>query len=223
MNTADEILSTTFELNPGIVLKGAKITDCQVRLISRADRKVLPLVESETEREDTFLTQSIARFGSITDKNQIRDLIDKLYMGDELRIREEIATLEAQFVRASKKPEEPAVKKIVRASDILSEPFSLNPGVLINGQRVTTCVVRLLSRGEWRQLEAEQNSIKKNDLYFLLSIVQFGDITEITSEHIDELLDVDVQRINDEIGRLEEIYAPDSKSGSGEPEPLGDD
>ena len=105
----------------------------------------------------------------------------------------------------------------------MSETFSLSPGVLINGQRVTTCVVRLLSRGEWRQVDAELIKMKRDDLYYLLSIVQFGDFTEVTPAHIDQLYDVDVRRINDEIGRLEGLYAPESKSGDGGLEPLGDD
>ena len=221
MNTADEILSTSFELNPGIVLKGVKIKHCQIRLLTRGERKAIALEQDETTRDDLFFAQSIARFGTIEDRNEIGDLVDKLVRADELRIRGEMAKLDAKFLTTDTPPEEPAVKKTVRASDILSEPFSLNPGIVINGQRVTTCVVRLLTRGEWRQVQALENKAERDDLYYLLSVVQFGEVTNTTPGHIDELLDVDVQRINDEIGRLEELYAPESKSGDGEPEPAG--
>src|SRR6185436_3550020 len=135
------------------------------------------------------------------------EAVDNLLRGDELRIRSEMAKLDAKFL-PTEPPPLPTVKRILRATDIVSKPFALNPGLTINGQQIKTCVVRLLTKGEWKTLEAEEDRIKKDDLFFLLSVVQFGNIIEIKPEHIDQLVDVDIQRINGQIGELEAQYAP---------------
>ena len=200
------------------MVRGAKISDCQVRLLTRGERKAIALEQDETTRDDLFFSQSIARLGTIDDRNEISEAVDSLLRGDELRIRSEMAKLDAKYL-PTEPPTQPTVKRILRATDIVSKPFALNPGLTINGQEIKTCVVRLLSRGEWKTLEAEEDRIKKDDLYFLLSIVQFGNVTEIKPDYIDQLVDVDIQRINGQIGELEAQYAPASKSDGGGSEP----
>ena len=211
-------LSDPFKLSPGIVVKGARITDCQVRLLTRGERKAIALEQDETTRDDLFFAQSIARLGTIEDRNEISEAVDSLLRGDELRIRGEMAKLDAKFL-PTEPPTSPTVKRILRATDIVSKPFALNPGLAIDKQQIKTCVVRLLTRGEWKKLEAEDDGIKKDDLFFLLSIVQFGNIIEIKPEYVDQLVDVDIQRINGEIGELGAQYAPETKSIDGGSEP----
>jgi hypothetical protein len=97
----------------------------------------------------------------------------------------------------------------------VSEPFAIT-GFDLDGKPQRSCIVRLLRRGEWRRIQTEIDPVKRADLTLLYSIVQIGDILKVEQKHLDLLLEMDVQIINEEVEALRERYAPVSKSGGQE-------
>jgi hypothetical protein len=208
--------TTTVKLNPGFTFIDSKgqqhrIDEAEIGLLTRAERKVILAVKDDpVEQDDVALLKRVKRLGPVTDSNEIRAALEYLPGPDEERIRLAVEEFEKTFEAASK-PAPPKAKRIVEESDILSSVFALNPGVVINGKAHKSCVVRLLRRGEWKQIDAEADEEKKNDLALWLSIVQLGDLTEVELEHIDLLASGDEERINEEVKRLEDSFRPDRR------------
>jgi hypothetical protein len=197
---ANDTLSPVIKLNPGLTFRGQQITEAQVKLLKRADRKAIEARPAE-ERFDVFLVRSIARLGSLTSPEEINEASGFLLLPDEERISGAINDLLAQFSETPQ-PDQPGVKREVLATDLLSQPFGLNPGISIDGVEVKSCIVRLLRRGELKQLAAITDPVEETDLSLWLSIVQLGDITDVTREHIDMLTTVDEERIHREAAEL---------------------
>jgi hypothetical protein len=206
----NRIESKPFRLNPGILVDDKRVTECVVTLLTRGEKKNLQK-EPETTREDTTLAQSIVRLGEMTDRTLILANLDNLAEIDVLRINREIQRLEEQCFEAGEVVE-PFQKRTMNTSEILSEAFSLNPGVTINGKEQQSCVVRLLRRGEIKEIERAGTDAAKDDLFFLYAIVQIGDCMNVTLEHIDCLAEGDVQRINEVYEELRAQHAPSLKS-----------
>jgi hypothetical protein len=95
---------------------------------------------------------------------------------------------------------------VVLATDILSALFPLSPGINVDGKEIKSCVVRLLRRGELKQIDSVADPVEQSDLSLWLSIVQFGDITDVTREHVDMLTAVDEERIQKEIAELQSSF-----------------
>ena len=92
----------------------------------------------------------------------------------------------------------------------------MNPGIQsADEQWQRSCVIRLIRRGEWKQIQAEPDPRKREDLILLFTLVQIGDILKVEQEHIDDLLETDIERINKESEVLRALYALDSKSDEG--------
>jgi hypothetical protein len=69
---ASDVLSPVIALNPGITFRGQKITEVQVKLLKRAERKAIALRPAE-EQNDVFLLRSIARLGHLTAPDEIAE------------------------------------------------------------------------------------------------------------------------------------------------------
>lgn len=204
------IESDVFTLYPGVVIDGQPKTECVVTLLTRDQVKDIQK-EPEGQREDMELMYSIVRLGDVTDPTFIGVALGSLMVTDEIRIRQAVTQLQAECLTEGA-PEPPTVRRIMPEIDLVSEPFALNPGVFINGQWQRTCSVRLLHRGEWKQIQAEPDPINQDDLSLYLSIVQLGNCTAVELAHVDQLTGGDVDRINEAIEELRAQYAPGSKS-----------
>jgi hypothetical protein len=185
--------------------QGHQITEAEVRLLTRADRKVIFAPGSPDERQDIALLKRITRLGDITDANTIATALDYLPLVDEDALQKAIVELDTKFVSVGK-ADLPAAKAMTRSSDIVSDVFSLNPGVIIDGREQKSCVVRLMRRGEWKQVDAEPDSQKRDDLALYFNIVQLGDCTDVTLEHLDQICLADYERINAEVRKLEDSF-----------------
>jgi hypothetical protein len=201
---SSDVLSPVIKLNPGFTYKGQRITEAQVRLLNRADRKAIARRAPE-EQDEAFLLRSIVSFGQVKDRTEIASAFEYLLAPDEERITRALNALQAQFADAPE-PEQPKVKRVVLATDLLSKPFGLSPGINIAGIEIKSCVVRLLRRGELKQLDAVADPVEQSDLSLWMSVVQFGDITDVTREHIDMLAAVDEERIQREIAELQDSF-----------------
>ncbi len=203
--------SKPFQLYPGITgPKGEAITECVVRLLTRKDEREIAACLEGT-RDDARLARQIARLGSIADRSELMSAVEHLALVDELRIRQKAAELEAECLATAEAPPL-TVRKIVSPTDIISGQIALAPGVFIGDQWQKFCIVKLLTRGEWKQMQAEQDEIKRVDTELYLSVVQFGTCTKVEPSHIDQLTDGDVGRIMMAIEELAAQYAPLSKS-----------
>lgn len=210
MIKTNRIESKPFRLHPGLIVEDKLVNECVVTLLTRGDKKALQK-EPESTREDTAIAQSIVRLGDITDRSLLLAHLDDLAEVDVIRINREIQRLEELCFEVGEVLE-PYQKKTINTSDIASEPFALNPGVTIDGKEQRSCIVRLLRRGEIKEIERAGSDAAKDDLFFFYVIVQLGDCLNVTLEHIDALADGDVQRINDAYEELRAQHAPSSKS-----------
>lgn len=202
--------SAPFKLYPGVIIVDKLVAECVVTLLSRGEKKAIEK-EPESNREDTALAWSIIRLGDITDRTLILAALNDLAEVDVIRISREVQKLEEQCFEAGEVVE-PLARKTINTSDIASQPFALNPGVTIGGREQKSCVVRLLRRGEIKEIERATSDTEKDDLFFFYTIVQLGDCMSVQLEHIDALADGDVQRINEAYEELRAQYAPTSKS-----------
>ena len=207
-----EAHSKLFHLNPGIrTSKGEALTECVVRLLTRADIKEIAR-EPEASRDDAALARHIVRIGDVTESSSILLAVAELVSVDELRIRTQVAEFEAECLKPADAVK-PVTRPPLRETDIAGEVFTLSPGPLIHGARATACRVRLLTRAENKIIEAQADPEVRDDLFFLFAIIQLGNHTQITQEHIDALTLDDAERIGDAYTELRAQYAPDSKSG----------
>ncbi len=208
-----EKLSEPFQLNPGVKDDhGTVLTECVVRLLTRADQKKLAK-EPDATREDAALARRVYSVGGNTERTFIQDALDAMALVDLARIQQQYALLEADCLTGGGGDAAgPRVRKIVKATDILSAPIQLNPGVYIDGEWRKTAIVRLLTRGEWKKLQAIPDDVERDDLALYFALVQLGDVVNVTPEHIDELTDGDVDRINRALEELAAEYAADTKS-----------
>jgi hypothetical protein len=216
--------SEPFNLIPGLTVDGEPVSECVLRLLTRNDLKLIAECRAEDEKaqekggkglnppEDIELSTCIARLGSITDRTFIRLCIDQLADVDIARIRAKYLEMQSSCFPDTGVVEEPKNIKILRETDIRSKPFELNPGLEINGQWHKSAVVRLLRRGEWKQIVNEQDPVKRSDLELFHSIVQIGDCTKFTMADLDNLTDVDQERIFKAAEGLRAEYAPQPKS-----------
>jgi hypothetical protein len=211
MNIAPVEVTRDVTLNPGVMLDGKPLTACKIRLLTRGDNKFIAAAQ-ESERDDVALARAIVQIGEIKEREIISSLLDVLTVPDELRIRDALARLEGECLKEAGGSTLDPLARILSPTDISSEPFALNPGIVIGAKKLTSCIVRLLTRGEWKKIIAETSTATRDDLALLHGIVQLGDQTNITMEHINALTDVDVGRINEEAERLRAQYAPESKS-----------
>jgi hypothetical protein len=194
-------------LNPGFTFRNQRITTCEVRLLTRAQRKAIAQEKEADKRDDLLLGQSIVRFSNIENANDIADALDYLLYADEERIEKALSDLENQFKDAPD-PEPLKVQKIVRSTDILSPVFALNPGIRVDGKEIKSCVVRLLTRSEARQVASEPDESVADDLALYFSIVQMGSLTNVTLEHINMLTGPDEIRIKEAMAALRESFRP---------------
>jgi hypothetical protein len=88
--------------------QGHQITEAEVRLLTRADRKVIFAPGSPDERQDLALLKRITRLGDITDANTIATALDDLPLVDEDALQKAIVELDTEFVSAGK----PALPKL---------------------------------------------------------------------------------------------------------------
>lgn len=204
------IESNPFPLRPGVVVDGKLLTDCVVRVLTRGEEKEIAQ-EPEEERGGLELCRSIVRLGNITDQAIISEAFDFLVGTDIFRIQQAISNLQAECF-TDQSIDEPATIRTLRTTDIKGAAFRLNPGLVIDGRNVNSCVVRILRRGEDKLLEKEPDPTKRDDLFLYLCVVQFGDCVNITPEMIDMLTADDCNRISDAYKELRAIYSPSDKS-----------
>jgi hypothetical protein len=207
----NRVESKPFRLHPGVILNDKLVTECVVTILTRGEKKALEK-EPEVSREDTALAWSILRLGDITDRTLILSALNDLADVDVSRIKAKSVELENQYYEAGE-AEEPAIRRILSATDIAGEPFALNPGIIVDGKKQKSCIVRLMTRGESKRVQREETLEAQNDLFFLFIVAQIGDIVNVKQEHIDLLTEVDIERINEAYEELRAQYAPDAKSG----------
>lgn len=207
-----EARSEPFQLNPGVDYQGRQLTECVVRLLPRSDRKLIAAIADLVEQDNQSLVRSIVRLGDVTDRNQIADAVEELLPPDEDRIRDELEALGSRFAaKVTAKDEVIAKLRIRRATDICSDPFELNPGLVIDNKAVTTCVVRLATRGDWKLIEAAASEEERGDLSLLHGIAQLGDLPEVTLEQVNALIAPDEERITKEITALRNKFRPQAE------------
>lgn len=210
MNPAAPVpaVSEPITLSPGVMLNGSAVTEARVRLITRADRSAASK-EPEDNRESFILARQIASFGSSRDQTLIASAVDHLTAPDEARLRNAISELEAVFFLAPTLDKQGSVP-VVPTSDILSEEFSLNPGIVVNEVEYKTARIRMVTRGQWKEIQAAPDA-DRDDLTLFYAIASLGG--EVPQrDWVMMLTDVDVERINNEITELRERYAPAPKS-----------
>ncbi|MBI3654071.1 MAG: phage tail assembly protein [Acidobacteria bacterium] len=202
--------SRPFRLHPGVIIGDRFVDECVVTILTRGEKKALEK-EPEAVREDTAIAWSIIRLGDLTDRTLILSAINDLADVDVSRITQQIAKLEADCFEAGE-VQEPAIRRIVTTTDIVSQPFALNPGITVNGKEQKSCIVRLLRRGEVKQMQAQKDEMLADDMFFRFVIVQIGEVISLTNDDIDKLTDGDIQRIQEAYAELRAQYAPESKS-----------
>ncbi len=202
------------ELKPGIIIKDKVISECQVKLLTRSQQKAVSHPELPAEQRETlFLAYSIESLGGLTDVTELMLALESLTVVDEIKIRQTLAELEQEYLQRPQEVEEPRWRKISKMTDIVSEPFALNPGIQTpDGKWHKSASVRLIRRGEWKLIQSEPDGQKRSDLILLYSIVQIGDILKVEQSHIDDLIETDVERINQQVEVLRGRYALDTKS-----------
>src|ERR1051325_11150670 len=146
----NRIESKPFRLYPGLLIGDKLVEECVVTLITRGERKSIDK-EAEKDREDTALAWSILRLGEVTDRSLILASLNELAEIDVARITAQIAKLEANCLEVGE-VQGPTVRRTVNTTDICSQPFALNPGITIDGKEQKSCIVRLLRRGEAKQM-----------------------------------------------------------------------
>jgi hypothetical protein len=204
--TSSDVVSPPIKLNPGFSFRGQRITEAEVKLLPRAQRKAIAKHPPE-EQGDLFLLRSISRLGHLTDPQDIAEAFEFILAPDEERLTQALNDLRAEYSEAPK-PEQPKIKRVVLPTDEVSQPFGLNPGINVAGREIKSCVVRLLRRGELKQIEAIADEMEQADMSLWLSIVQLGDLTDVTLEHVDLLTLADEERINKEIAELRDSFRP---------------
>ncbi|HKV38519.1 MAG TPA: hypothetical protein VJX67_04835 [Blastocatellia bacterium] len=205
---APAILSDPIQLRPGVMIDGHLATTCQVRLLTRADR-VLLQDEPDLERGPDALARSIACFGECDDPDLIRQAVDCLTVPDEMRIQSAALGLQAKYCDLDPDEEQAPAQAAysIQAADILSEAFNLNPGILVNGEPATECVVRLMTRGEWKRIQSAPES-DQDFLAHIYSIARIGRVTDraAITEAYYSLTQADVKRVDREVGRLQASF-----------------
>lgn len=203
--------SQPFTLNPGVVFDSKVQKECVVRLLTRRDFVAIAKLGTDEERADALLARSIQKLGTITDQSLIAEMVEFLTRPDFDRINEQIAALETQYSEAPA-TSLAALRKRIPSTELVSDPFPLNPGITINKKHLASCIVRLMTRGEWKKIEAESDPLVRDDMSLGLSIVQLGDETLITEEHLNALTLPDTARINTALEDLRVRFAPETKS-----------
>jgi hypothetical protein len=210
---ANRIQSKPFRLNPGILVDDKLTTECVVTLLTRGEKKALQK-EPESSREDTALAMSIISLGEVTDRSLILANLDNLAEIDVLRISQKVKELEEEYLVDGERPDLlELLRKIPHVYEIRSEPFELNPGIPTeDGKWHKSCIVRLMTRGEAKQVQQRQSTSEADDIFLRFVIVQVGELLNPTPEQIDLLIDTDIERINEEYEALRAQHAPSSKS-----------
>lgn len=204
--------SDPIKLSPGVQINGKVVTEAVVRLLTRANHKAAQKEPNEDDREDVLLCLATVRLGDVTDQSLIGEAISFLTTPDIVKLRAAVGELEAKHLTAGIPPADEPVSLTVPVSELSSKPFALNPGVEIEGVMETTCRVRLLTRGQWRETQEASPELERQDLALWFAIAELGGRTKIERAWVDALLDVDVRRINQEVEALRELHAPSPKS-----------
>jgi hypothetical protein len=203
--------SPVFPLKPGVMIEGKLCDSAVVRLLTRGDEAAIQK-EPEDTRENVRLLRSIVRLGDFTDNTVIGMALNYLTTTDEVRIRVAIAQLESESLADPLSEDKEIRVRATLPTDITSAPFELNPGIHFMDKQQTICVVRLLRRGEFNSIDREPDEQTRDDLTLLHTIVQIGEIRDVRQVHIDQLVGVDIKRINKATEELAALYAPSSKS-----------
>jgi hypothetical protein len=170
----ESALSEPFELIPGVIIDGVRITTCAVRLLTRGDNRAIAAAGSVQEADDIQTARTIAAFGDIADRDKIAQASESLTGPDLLRIMKEHKGLLDRNAPADPDLGRP-VEYDIEGVELLSAPFELAHGVKYEGRLLKVCVVRLVSRGETRAAgllpEADYH-----EAIFTGSIAQLGDV-----------------------------------------------
>jgi hypothetical protein len=206
------IESKPFRLHPGVIIDDKLATECVVTLLTRGENKGLKK-EPEASREDTAIAWSIVRLGEVTDRTLILASLNDLAEVDVIRINRKVSELFEQCL-ADGETVEPSILKIPDVYEIRSEVFELSPGIPTpDGKWHRSCIVRLMTRGEAKQVQKRASTSEGDDLFLRFIVVQIGDLLNPTPEQLDLLIDTDIERINGEYEALRAQHAPSSKSG----------
>jgi hypothetical protein len=198
-------VSDPIDLNPGLRINGSMVTTARVKLLVKREIKQI-LQAPEDERLDLELKYSLLNLGNVTDRRIIEAAVSDLTSVDEIRLHTSISELRLKYMNPQVAAPAPAAEKdfTIEGIEIVSEPFALNPGLVINGQVITEARVRLLWRSQWTEVDAQPSDSEKGDLSFLYSIHSLGNHTdrEIIRAAVGSLTMPDVARIQDEVDAL---------------------
>jgi hypothetical protein len=202
-------------LRPGVRIDQTEFVEATVKLLTRGEQSAIFKLP-EAERVDAQIARVIhslhgARGIEQTDRGIIASVIDALAVVDADRILSAAAELEQEYTQLSPAGPPVPLPRIPGNTEIISDAFELNPGIQVGGEKITTCRVRLLTRGEWRQLDSETDPQARLDLELLNTIVQLGGSATITIEHVQALTLPDCERINSQVEALRAQYAPETK------------
>lgn len=201
-------VSDPIKLYPGVVVNGQHAATAVVRLLTRGDIKAI-LQEPDENRADAELARSIARLGDVEDPDLISEAVQNLTPVDETRIWNAVSELEKKFlITEESRADKPAgVKYEIRATDVLSQPFELNPGIIVDGQPVTRCAVRLLTRREWSEID-RADSEEREDLTIAWSVARIGSIDDrnAIAECVNAMALPDIKRISKEVAALQDSF-----------------
>jgi hypothetical protein len=204
-------LSEPIKLSPGIHIDGRHIKEAVVRLLTRSDRKAAVRMGAE-ERDDFLFIRSIHSLGDVTDQSIIAEAAAMLATPDESRLRVALSLLEAQHMEAPELREEERQLRIKPPEcDIVSEVFALNPGFTFKGKEYKTAAVRLLTRGQWKAINAEPEEGTRETMSLLYSVAEVGG-EKPTAELLARIADTDNERLVRAGEELRAHYALGSKS-----------
>jgi hypothetical protein len=214
---AETAVSEPFKLQPGVLIDGQRITECKVRLLCRGDSKAIA-AEPEDDRINAQIARCIVELGEVVDREKIARAVLGLTDGDELRIQKALASLQlanADGLIDAGTPETASVDYEVEGVEIRSARFDLKHGVRYQGRLLTSCVVRLMTRGEIGRI-GRLPEARQSDASLIESIAELGDLKfdreaagDLLGELVNSLAMIDIEIINREVASLRDSFRED--------------
>jgi hypothetical protein len=210
-------VSDAIELNPGLLVNNQHITTAKLKLLTMTDQKAI-WAEPQELRLEASLAASIFSFGDVEDRAIIRSAIGGLTTPDQDRLDRAFKALEAKYTPTTQK-QEGATAYVIRHCDVLTDEFTLKPGVEINDQVVTTCVGRLRTQAEFAEIERIQDEQEALLVGLAHNVYSLGAYTDrdLIREAVRHLIFPDAKLIEEKVDALRRSF-PGYESEAGEAE-----
>ncbi|MGH9760391.1 MAG: hypothetical protein ACREAC_06050, partial [Blastocatellia bacterium] len=216
-NKIPGLQESTVKLSPGIDILGFdnkvhQVREVTVRPLNQAQQDLAELGKNATERRRVLLSSAVVRFGDLTQGNYDPMVFDDLLPVDIKRIEDKLKAMESSAG---------GLREIASAG-VLSDPFPLRPGVVIDGLAggltAQTCQVRLLTRGD-REAAMSLPENERDSELLVRRIARLGDCDdrEMIRIAIRSLVFADELRIAKAVAELEASFT-DVETTAREPE-----